>query len=257
MKDLRRIVARLRKECPWDRKQTVFSMRANVIEEAYELAEAIRERDYAKIKEEIGDHLFVALFLAQVMEDTGKASLDEIVEGISTKLIRRHPHIFGSVKVKDADEVLHNWHRIKEKEKGQSILNGVPKALPALQRAESIQKRARRVGFDWKDPKDVLNKINEEVEELRVELGRKGRRRSPSRVREELGDLLFAIVNAARHMDIDSEDGLQRATTKFTKRFKSLEQEFARRGKRLDESTLEEMDVEWERQKASRRRKRD
>lgn len=253
VEELRRIVARLRKECPWDRKQTVSSMRAGVIEEAYELAEAIRERDNAKIREEIGDHLFVALFLAQVMEDTDKATLAEIVEGISNKLIRRHPHVFGSARVKDADEVLHNWHRIKEKEKGESILSAVPKALPALQRAESIQRRAKRVGFDWQDPRDVLRKVNEEVDELRVELRCLDRKRNPNRVREELGDLLFAIVNTARHMRIDAEDALQRATNKFTKRFKKLEQEFARRGKRLDECTLEEMDAVWERQKASHR----
>jgi MazG family protein len=257
MENLIRIVARLRRECPWDRKQTVFSMRSSVIEEAYELAEAIRERDCIKMKEEVGDCLFVALFLTRILEDTGRAAPGEIVDGISRKLINRHPHIFGAVKVKDANDVLDNWRRIKEKEKGQSILNGVPKSLPALQRAESIQQRARRVGFDWHDPRDVLDKVNEEVQELREELDRKGKRRSSARVREELGDLLFALVNAARHLDLDAEDALQRASTKFVKRFHQLEREFARHGRRLEDCTLEEMDAEWERNKRRRRGRKD
>jgi len=263
MEKLRKIVARLRKECPWDRKQTVFSMRRSVIEEAYELAEAIRERDYTKMREEIGDHLFIALFLAQIMEDTGKASFREITDGISRKLLNRHPHIFGTAKVRNAQDVLRNWDRIKEKEKGHSILKGVPRDLPALHRAESIQQRARRVGFDWKDPDDVLNKVNEEVEELRQELGihHQGTetRRAKSnrrRVGEELGDLLFALVNSARHMNIDAEDALQRATNKFSRRFQRLEQEFARRGKRLEDCTLEEMDAVWEENKKRERRQR-
>lgn len=275
MEKLRKIVARLRKECPWDRKQTVFSMRRSVIEEAYELAEAIRERDYTKMREEIGDHLFVALFLAQIMEDTGKASFREISDGICRKLINRHPHIFGTAKVRNAGDVVRNWDRIKAKEKGHSILKGVPRDLPALHRAESIQQRARRVGFDWKDPDDVLNKVNEEVEELRQELRpqhkdtktQRSRRKtgipprclkssSKKRVQEELGDLLFAIVNSARHMDIDAEDALQRATDKFSRRFQRLEQEFARRGKRLEDCSLAEMDAVWEENKRLERRRR-
>jgi MazG family protein len=304
MQKLRKIVARLRKECPWDRKQTVFSMRKNVIEEAYELSEAIRERNYTKIKEEIGDHLFIALFLTQIMEDTGKAKFSEITNGISRKLIGRHPHIFGGTKVRNAEDVIRNWNKIKEKEKGHSILEGVPRDLPALQRAESIQFRAKRVGFDWQDAKDVLNKVIEEVEELRHELGHQhkdtktlpggqderqeagngvqhkgtkalsdgegeGRRAKgegrlrhraakPNRrkVREEFGDLLFALVNTARHMGIDAEDTLQRATTKFTRRFQRLEREFARRGKRLEDCSLEEMDEVWESHKKQERRRR-
>jgi XTP/dITP diphosphohydrolase len=262
MQKLRKIVARLRKECPWDRKQTVFSMRRSVIEEAYELAEAIRERDYTKIREEIGDYLFIALFLARIMEDTGKASLHEISEGICRKLINRHPHIFGTTKVRGAGEVLRNWDRIKEKEKGRSILEGVPRDLPALHRAESIQLRAKRVGFDWHDSRDVLNKVNEEVEELRQEFGanRQGartRKKRPNRkrIREEFGDLLFALANTARHLGIDAEDALQRASTKFTRRFQKLEREFARRGRRLEDCTLEEMDEVWEENKRLARRR--
>jgi MazG family protein len=245
----------LRKECPWDRRQTVFSVRRNVIEEAYELSEAIRERNYAKIKEELGDYLFVGLFIARILEDTGKARLTEVTDGIARKLINRHPHIFGTTTVKTADDVLRNWHRIKEQEKGHSILNGVPRALPALQRAESIQRRAKRVGFDWTDSADVLDKVVEEIEELRAEL--RGRRKPADRrrVREELGDLLFALTNMSRHLGIDAEDALQRATTKFTRRFQRLEREFARRGKRLDECTLPEMDKVWEAHKRRARQK--
>jgi MazG family protein len=255
MEKLRKIVARLRKECPWDREQTVFSMRRSVIEEAYELAEAIRERDYTKMREEIGDHLFVALFLAQIMEDTGKASFREITEDIIRKLINRHPHIFGAAKVRNAGDVLHNWDRIKEKEKGHSILKGVPKDLPALHRAESIQQRARRVGFDWKDPDDVPGKVVEEVGELKAELRKKPSRSRSAHVQEEFGDLLFALVNMARHLGIDAEDTLQRASTKFTRRFQKLEQEFARRGKRLEDCSLKEMDAVWEQHKRLERRK--
>jgi XTP/dITP diphosphohydrolase len=257
MEKLRKIVARLRRECPWDRKQTVFSMRRSVIEEAYELAEAIRERDYTKMREEIGDLLFVALFLAEIMEDTGKASFHEITDGISRKLINRHPHIFGDAKVRSAADVLRNWDRIKEKEKGLSILKGVPRGLPALHRAESIQQRARRVGFDWKDPGDVSDKVVEEAKELKVELRRRPSRVRAARVQEEFGDLLFALVNMARHMDIDAEDALQRATDKFSRRFQRLELEFARCGRRLEDCSLEEMDVVWERNKKRERRRKD
>lgn len=255
MEKLRKIVARLRRECPWDRKQTVFSMRRSVIEEAYELAEAIRERNYTKMREEVGDLLFVSLFLAEIMEDTGKTSFREITDGISRKLINRHPHIFGAAKVRNAADVVRNWDRIKEKEKGRSILKGVPRDLPALHRAESIQQRARRVGFDWKDPGDVPDKVVEEVRELKVELRRQPSRSRAARVQEEFGDLLFALVNMARHMDIDAEDALQRATNKFSRRFQRLEREFARRGKRLEDCTLEEMDEAWERNKRLEKRK--
>jgi MazG family protein len=229
-------------------------MRPNVIEEAYELAGAIRERNYDRIKEEVGDHLFIALFLAQILEDTGRASFKEITDGIGRKLINRHPHIFGTARVSSAEDVLRNWHRIKQAEKGRSILNGVPRALPALQRATSIQLRAKRVGFDWKDPRDVLGKVIEEVEEIRQELGKKAGRRNKHRVREELGDLLFAITNMARHLGIDAEDALQRANDKFTRRFQAIEREFTRQGKRLEDSTLEEMDAVWEENKRRRRR---
>ena len=254
MKDLQKIIARLRRDCPWDRKQTVFSVQHNVLEEAYELAEAIRGRNYQKIKEEIGDYLFVGLFLARILEDEGKTTTKEILDGIARKLMRRHPHVLGSAKVRNAEEVVHNWNQIKAQEKGRSILDGVPKALPALQRAASVQVRAKRVGFDWKDPRDVLAKVVEEVEEIRAELrGRKGRV-SRVQVREELGDLLFAIVNMARHLDIDAEDALQRATTKFTGRFQKLEREFARQGKRLPDARLDEMDAVWEKHKRKARK---
>jgi XTP/dITP diphosphohydrolase len=253
MKRLSRIVARLRRECPWDRKQTVFSLRRNVIEESYELAQAIRDRDYDRIREEVGDYIFVGLFLNRILEDTGHARPGAVFDGISRKLVNRHPHIFGRVRVRNAEDVVRNWHRIKEQEKGESVLNGIPVSLPALQRAESIQKRAKRVGFDWHDRRDVLNKIVEEVEELRAELRvrRAGRRR---RVREELGDLLFALVNAARHMDIDAEDALHRANAKFIRRFRALEREFRRQGRRLEDCTLEEMDAVWEAHKRKARR---
>lgn len=195
MEQLQRIIARLRKECPWDRKQTVFTVRNSVIEEAYELAEAIRDRDYAKIKEEAGDYIFVGLFIARILEDTGRGSVREVLDGISAKLIHRHPHVFqrqpptagrkpSLTAVRTAEDVLANWNRIKETEKGRSILDSVPRALPALQRAESIQQRARRVGFDWHDPRDVLSKVVEEVEEIRAELTR-GTRGTQSEKRKQ------------------------------------------------------------------------
>ncbi|MEO0108555.1 MAG: nucleoside triphosphate pyrophosphohydrolase [candidate division WOR-3 bacterium] len=248
---LRRVVQQLRRQCPWDRRQTLASMQANVIEEAYELVEAIRKRDYEQIQEEIGDLFFLALFLVQILEDRGKGSLAGVVDGITEKLIKRHPHVFGSTKVRGSEEVLRNWHRIKEQEKGRSVLDGVPRSLPALQRAESVQQRARRVGFDWQESGDVLDKVIEEVRELKAELS--SDRRVRSKIREELGDLLFALVNAARHLEVDAEAALQQATDKFILRFRQLENEFARRGKRVADCGLEELDREWEHLKAKAR----
>lgn len=252
MERLVRLVARLRRECPWDRKQTITSVQRNLLEEAYELVAAIRKRDYRKIAEELGDYIFVGLFVARILEDTGHARLDEIIEGISEKLIRRHPHVFKGLKVRDAEEVLHNWQQIKVREqtgKGGtvSVLQGIPKALPALQRATSVQLRAKRVGFDWQNPNDVLDKVIEEVAEIRNELKHTpARRRNQRRIREEFGDLLFALTNMARHLGIDSEDALQRATDKFIRRFELMESIVRRQGKNLEHCSLEELDAVWD-----------
>lgn len=248
--ELEEVVRTLRRRCPWDRKQTVESTRPLMLNETYELDEALRSGDAEHIAEELGDYLFMAFFLADVLRKERGIRLERAMRSIVEKLRRRHPHIYGATKVRGADDVLRNWEDIKRREKSRSILESVPVALPALQQAQLIQERCRRVGFDWDDPRQVLDKVAEEVGELREELGRK--RRSPARVREEMGDLLFALVNLARHLDLDSEGTLKDASRKFGERFRQVEREFERQGRDLKTVPLEEMEAVW--QSAKKRR---
>jgi MazG family protein len=240
--ELIKVLKRLRKECPWDRKQTIASTRPLIMGEAFELDAAIRERNYRKISEEIGDLLFLLIFVTRILEEKKQAKLPKIIKQVKDKLILRHPHVFKKVKVKDVDEILNNWQRIKQKEKGESILAGVPTRLPALHKAQLVQERVKRVGFDWPNHKGVLEKIEEELAELKTEIKRKQKRKA----QEEFGDLLFAIVNLTRHLDIDAEGALNQSTDKFIKRFKKLEKNFAENKKDLTKSTLAEMDKVWE-----------
>ncbi|MFO7675924.1 MAG: nucleoside triphosphate pyrophosphohydrolase [bacterium] len=247
--DLLEVVRRLRAECPWDRDQTVASTRPLVLNEAYELDEALASGDPAEVVEELGDYLFVGLFLADVLEAESGVRLEDALAGAVAKLKRRHPHVYGTAEVSGADEVLENWERIKQAEDkpGQardSTLDGLPRALPALKQARLIQERCRRVGFDWTDPGDVLDKVGEEVCELRWELdrGETGRERAA----EELGDVLFALVNLARHLDIDAESALRDANARFARRFRDVEADFRRRGVRLEDASLAEMDRVWD-----------
>ena len=242
------IVRRLRRECPWDRKQTHRSLRHSLLEETYEVMEALDEGSPDKLKGELGDLLLQVALHATIAEQRGAFTLGGVLAEISRKLVRRHPHVFGSVRVRNAEEVKHNWERLKMREGRSSVLEGVPRAMPALQRALRVQQRAAKVGFDWKRKADVWAKVREEVEELRVALRRGSRRQRE----EEFGDVLFALVNYARFVDINPEDSLRGTIGKFTQRFQHIERELKRQGKDIHDSTLEEMDALWNQAKSRR-----
>jgi len=250
--ELLEVIRRLRAECPWDREQTVASTRQLLLNEAYELDEALGSGSPAETAEELGDYLFMGLFLSELLRDESGVGLEQALAGTVAKLKRRHPHVYGGEKARDSGEVLRNWERVKRDENRagrprESVLDGLPRALPGLRRAGLMQERCRRVGFDWTDKNDVLDKVVEEVAELRAELGRA----EPDTVRvgEELGDLLFALVNLARHLGVDAESTLRDANARFGRRFRQVEQEFRRRGVRVEDVSLAEMDEVWERVK--------
>jgi MazG family protein len=249
--------------CPWDREQTLASLRPFVLEETYEVLEAIESGTPANLREELGDFLFEAVFLAQISEEAGDFSIGDAIDGICSKLVRRHPHVFERHPDEDAlttTQVLERWETIKARERAEAglhpkartktTLSGVPKTLPSLLRAYEISARAAAVGFDWAKAGDVLDKIEEEVAEVRdeVESGATGHL---SRAEEEMGDLLFAIANLSRKLGIEPEAALRRANEKFTKRFDAVEHAFGARGKQLQDATLQEMEDEWQRVKAS------
>jgi ATP diphosphatase len=246
--ELLKVVRLLRRRCPWDRKQTLASSRPMLLNETYELDEALRQRDEAAIAEELGDYLFMGLFLAEVAHGELGTSLEDSIKGVVAKLKQRHPHIYGTTKVRGAADVLANWESIKRKQRrGGGLLASVPAAMPALQQAQLVQERCHRVGFDWDEPEQVLDKVEEEIAELKQELAR--RPRSRAREKEELGDLLFALVNLARHLDIDAEGTLKDANAKFRERFRRIEEHFAVQGRRLDQVSLGEMEAVWQRAK--------
>lgn len=236
-----RIVRRLRRECPWDRKQTHRSLRPSLIEETYEAIEALDEKNLGELKKELGDILLHIGMHATIAEETGDFTLREVLQEINNKLIRRHPHVFGAKKVKGASEVLRNWDKIKMDEGRESVLQGVPRGMPALQRAQRIQERASRVGFDWKRRDDVWKKVREELEELRETLNAANTRRRE----EEFGDLLFALVNYARFIGVNPEQALRGTTEKFIRRFRYIERAMKSKGEDIHSSTLERMDEFW------------
>ncbi len=239
--DLKRIMSELRQKCPWDRKQTHESLKKYLIEEAYEVLEAIDNKDWEALKEELGDLLLQPVFHAKLAEEKGLFNIDDVVDHLCKKLIERHPHVFGEEEAKTAEEVLKNWERRKA-EKRKSVLDGVPKALPALLRAYKLQKKAAAVGFDWKDIKDVEDKVKEEWREF-WEAYKSG---NLEKIEHELGDLLFALVNLARFLKIDPEEALQKANNRFIKRFSYVEKKVKESGKPWSEHTLEELDRYWE-----------
>jgi nucleoside triphosphate diphosphatase len=246
--ELLEVVRLLCRRCPWDRKQTLASTRPMLLNETYELDDALRKRDRAAIMEELGDYLFMGLFLAEVAGKELGISLEDSLAGIVAKLKQRHPHIYGTAKVRGADDVLANWEMIKRKHKRSGgLLSSVPIALPALRQAQLVQERCRRVGFDWERPEQVLDKVEEEIGELRHELAQG--RKSRARVKEELGDLLFALVNLARHLDVDAEGTLKDANAKFRGRFRRIEEHFAARGRELGQVSLDEMEAVWQKAK--------
>ena len=240
------IVAKLRGPggCPWDREQTNESLLPAVIEEAYEVVEAVRARDDAHFREELGDLLLLVVMHAEIAREAGRFNIEDVLREISGKLVRRHPHVFGTSDVRDAGAVLKQWEAIKREEKkaDSHYLASLPKALPALMRAQKAQSKAARVNFDWTELRDVIAKVEEEVGEIQEAIGTENR----GRIEDEIGDLLFAVVNLARKCKIDAETALQKATDKFVTRFNRVEDELKARDKQLGDVGLEEMDAIWD-----------
>ena len=245
------IIARLRSEggCPWDREQTHDSIKPNLLEETYEVLEAIDNRDMDELRSELGDLLMQAVFHAQFASERGEFTIEDSLRSINEKLIRRHPHVFGETQVAGSDEVLHNWDEIKRGEKGYekrtSILDGVPMAMPALARAMEISKKAARAGFEWPNLDAVMEKLEEEVGELKDELASGDR----TRIFEEIGDLLFTVVNVARWTGADPEDALRVMIERFSRRFRKIEEAAREGGRSIERLTIQEMDAVWDRAK--------
>jgi MazG family protein len=230
--------------CPWDREQTLLSLRQYLIEEAYEVIDAIEAEDPARHVEELGDLLLQVVFQAQLAKEKNQFEFKDVAEAISAKLIRRHPHVFADVQVSDSNEVLKNWEQIKagEKKSGpRSVVEGVPRHLPALQKAHQVQSRVARVGFDWNAAQDVVDKIAEELDEVREALAEG----DPDKIREEIGDLLFAVVNLSRFQKMNAEELLGETIKKFTRRFQVVEAKVHASGKKLQECSLTELEAHW------------
>jgi MazG family protein len=243
LKDLWDVVVRLRRECPWDREQTHESMRRFLIEEAYEAVEAISEKDDQALKEELGDLLLHVFFHARMAEERGAFGIEDVSAYITDKLKRRHPHVFGETEVSDSDEVITNWETIKCREReGRLLLDGIPKGLPAMLRAHRIQDRARSVGFEWEDTGGVLDKIEEEVAELKREM----EGRDPERLQAEMGDLLFSLINLCRYLDLEPNEALNVTNNEFVRRFNAMQAALAADGLELAEATLEQMEEKWQ-----------
>lgn len=241
------IMDNLREKCPWDRKQTFQSLRHLTIEETYELGDAILENNYEEIKKELGDLLLHIIFYAKIGSEKKVFDITDIANQISEKLIRRHPHIYGNLKACDADEVSSNWEIIKLNEGKKSVLDGVPKALPALVKAYRVQEKASSVGFDWDDIDGVLSKVEEELEELRIELTEK----KIDNIESEFGDLLFSLINYARFLEINPENALEKTNRKFIKRFKYIESSANKVKKKINELSKEEFDFFWQKAKSN------
>jgi len=238
----------LREKCPWDRKQTIQSLRQMTIEETYELADAITESDWAGIREELGDLLLHIVFYAKIGSEQNQFGLVEMIDGICDKLIYRHPHIYGDVKVEDDEEVKRNWEKLKLKEGKTSVLSGVPVSLPAMVKAQRLQEKAKQVGFEWDNKEQVWEKVEEEMNELKEAI----LSGSPDKTEEEFGDLVFSLINYARFLQVDAENALERTNKKFIHRFTSMEKIALENGKPLNEMTLQEMDAIWNQIKKQR-----
>ena len=232
----------LREKCPWDKKQTLESLRHLTIEETYELGDAILDNDMQEIKKELGDLLLHIVFYAKIGSETNDFDIGDVANSICDKLIERHPHIYGDVVVEDEEEVKRNWEKLKLKEGRKSVLEGVPKSLPALVKASRIQDKVKGVGFDWEESHQVWDKVQEELNELQEEV----RAGNQDKMEAEFGDVLFSMINYARFLKINPEDALERTNKKFMKRFMYLESKAGELGKNLSEMTLAEMDVFWE-----------
>jgi len=235
------IMDELREQCPWDKKQTIDTLRSMTIEETYELADAITNKDWNGIREELGDVLLHILFYARIGKEENKFQLQEVIDGIAKKLIDRHPHIYGDVKVENEEDVKRNWEKLKLKEGKTSVLSGVPVSLPALVKAIRMQVKAKQVGFEWKETSEVWNKVEEEMGELKEAVASS----DVSKMEDEFGDVLFSLVNYARFIGVDPESALEKTNLKFRTRFMYMEAQATAQGKNLGDMTLSEMDLLW------------
>lgn len=243
---LLKIMAELRKKCPWDKKQTTESIRHLTIEEVYELSDAILKNNAEDVKKELGDLMLHIVFYSQIASETGKFDIADVIENLCEKLIQRHPHIYGDVKVRNAEDVKDNWEKIKQKDGRKSALSGVPESLPALLKAYRIQDKAKGVGFDWEKPEQVWEKVQEEIDEFKKEVDNNSGKK---RMEDELGDVFFALINYARFIGVNPEDALEKTNRKFIKRFQYLEESVKKQGKKLSNMSLDEMDVFWNKAK--------
>ncbi len=236
------IMDELRAQCPWDKKQTMQTLRHLTIEETYELGDAILDDDLEEVKKELGDVLLHIVFYSKIGSETNSFDIADVANEICDKLIHRHPHIYGDVTVKDEAEVKRNWEKLKLKEGKKSVLEGVPKSLPALVKASRIQEKVAGVGFDWEEPNQVWEKVEEELAEFKAEVAQNDQ----DKMESEFGDVLFSLINYARFVNISPENALERTNKKFIKRFQYLEEKAKQKGKELQDMTLAEMDVYWE-----------
>ena len=235
------IMDELREQCPWDKEQTIQTLRPLTIEETYELADAITDQNWKGIKEELGDLFLHLVFYARIGSEQQQFSLEEVLQGVCEKLIYRHPHIYGDTQVKDGEEVKRNWEKLKMREGKKSVLGGVPVSLPSMVKATRIQDIARQVGFEWENREDVWKKVEEEQQELKEAI----RSGNQTHIEEEFGDLLFSLINYARFLDIDPEGALEKTNKKFIYRFQWMEEQASLLGKKLQDMTLGEMDQLW------------
>ena len=240
------IMDELREQCPWDRKQTLQSLRHLTIEETYELGDAILDNDLEEVRKELGDLLLHIVFYSKIGSETNDFDIADVANGICEKLISRHPHIYSDVKVEDEEDVKRNWENLKLKEGKKSVLEGVPNSLPALVKASRIQDKVAGVGFDWEEPQQVFEKLKEELEELQHEV----KEQDQEKMEAEFGDVLFSMINYARFLKINPEDALERTNKKFIARFQYLEEKAKENNKSLKDMTLAEMDVFWEEAKS-------
>jgi len=236
-----KIMEDLREKCPWDKKQTIQTLRQLTIEETYELTDAITEEDWKGIKEELGDLMLHLVFYAKIGTEQNQFTLPEVLNDVCKKLIARHPHIYGDVKVADEEDVKRNWEKLKMKEGKTSVLSGVPKSLPSMVKAMRLQEKAKQVGFEWDAKEQVWDKVEEEIKELQEAITEG----NSDKMEDELGDVFFSLVNFARFLQVDAENALERTNKKFIARFTKMEQEALKDGKNLQEMTLEEMDGIW------------
>jgi XTP/dITP diphosphohydrolase len=236
-----KIMDELREQCPWDKKQTIHTLRSMTIEELYEFADAVTNEDWKEMKEELGDLLLHILFYTRIANEEKKFTLNDVIDGICNKLIIRHPHIYGDVKVNDEEDVKRNWQKIKLQEGKKGVLDGVALSLPAIVKAARIQEKAKQVGFEWENKEDVWQKVGEEIDELQEAITLK----QQEHIEEEFGDVLFSLVNYARFLHVDAENALERTNKKFISRFKQMEELATQKGESLAEMNLEQMDALW------------